>query len=156
MKETWVRSLGWEDPLEEGMAIHSSNLQTWRILVDRGAWWAIGQGSHLESDMAEQPSTTQHILPKASYLLGNIQFIYSHYGKQYGESLQKLPGKGVGQDCILSSCLFNFYAEYIMQNAGLDEAQAGLKIARWNINNLRYADDTPLMAKSEELKILLM
>ena len=58
-------------------------------------------------------------------------------------------GKGVHQGCILSSCLFNFYAEYIMQNAGLDEAHAGIKIARRNINNLRYADDTTFMAQSE-------
>ena len=59
-------------------------------------------------------------------------------------------GKGVCQSCILSPCLFNLYAEYIMQNAGLDEAQAGIKIAGKNINNLRYADDTTLMAESEE------
>ena len=59
-------------------------------------------------------------------------------------------GKGVRQGCILSSCLFNLYAEYIMQNAGLDETQAGIKIARRNINNLRCADDTTLMAESEE------
>ena len=66
-------------------------------------------------------------------------------------------GKGVYQGCILSPCLFNFYAEYIMRNAGLDESQAGIKIARRNINNLRYADDTTLMAESEEkLKSLLM
>ena len=66
-------------------------------------------------------------------------------------------GKGVHQVCILSSCLFNFYAEYIMRNAGLQEAQAGIKIAGRNINNLRYADDTTLMAESEEeLKSLLM
>ena len=66
-------------------------------------------------------------------------------------------GKGVCQGCILSAFLFNFYAEYIMRNAGLEEAQAGIKIARKNINNLRYADDTTLMAESEEeLKILLM
>ena len=65
-------------------------------------------------------------------------------------------GKGVRQGCILSPGLFNFYAEYIMRNAGLEEAQAGIKIARRNINNLRYADDTTLMAESEELKILLM
>ena len=64
--------------------------------------------------------------------------------------------KGVCQGCILSPRLFNFYAEYIMRNAGLDEAQAGIKIARRNINNLRYADDTALMAESEELKSLLM
>ena len=59
-------------------------------------------------------------------------------------------GKGVRQGCILSPCLFNLYAEYIMRNAGLDEAQAGVKIARRNINNIRYADDTSLMAESEE------
>ena len=66
-------------------------------------------------------------------------------------------GKGVHQGCILSPCLFNLYAEYIMRNAGLDEAQAGVKITRRNINNLRYADDTTLMVESEEeLKSLLM
>ena len=66
-------------------------------------------------------------------------------------------GKGVRQGCILSPCLFNLYAEYIVRNAGLDEAQAGVKIARRNINNLRYADDTTLMVESEEeLKSLLM
>ena len=59
-------------------------------------------------------------------------------------------GKGVRQDCILSPCLFNLYAEYIMRNAGLEKAQAGIKIARRNINNLRYADDTTLMAESKE------
>ena len=66
-------------------------------------------------------------------------------------------GKGVHQGCIFLPCLFNFYAEYIMQNAGLDEAQPGIKIAGRNINNLRYADDTILMAESkEELRSLLM
>ena len=65
-------------------------------------------------------------------------------------------GKGVYQGCILSPCLFNFYAEYIMINAGLEEVQARSKIARRNINNLRYADDTILMAESKELKSLLM
>ena len=66
-------------------------------------------------------------------------------------------GKGVRQGCILLLCLFNLYAEYIMQNTGLDEVQAGIKIARRNINNLRYAVDTTLMAESEEeLKSLLM
>ena len=64
--------------------------------------------------------------------------------------------KGVGQSCILSPCLFNLYAEYIMRNTGLDEAQAGIKISGRNINNLRYADDITLMAESEELKSLLM
>ena len=66
-------------------------------------------------------------------------------------------GKGVRQGCILSPCLFNLYAEYIMQNAGLDEAQAGIKIAGRNISKLRYTDDTTIMAESkEELRSLLM
>ena len=66
-------------------------------------------------------------------------------------------GKGVCQGCILSPCLFNLYSEYIMRNAGLEEAQAGIKIPRRNINNLRYADDTILMVESKEkLKSLLM
>ena len=65
-------------------------------------------------------------------------------------------GKGARQGCILSPCLFNLYAECIMRNAGLEEAQAGIKTAGRNINNLRYVDDTTLMAESEELKSLLM
>ena len=65
-------------------------------------------------------------------------------------------GKGVHQGCTLSPCLFNLYAEYIMRNAGLDEAQAGIKIAWRNINDLRYADDTTVIAEIEELKSLLM
>ena len=64
--------------------------------------------------------------------------------------------KGVCQGCVLSPCLLNLYAEYIMRNSGLDETQAGIKIASRNINNLKYADDTTLMAESEELKSLLM
>ena len=65
-------------------------------------------------------------------------------------------GKGVRQGCILSPCLFNLYSEYIIQNARLDEAQAGVKISRRNINNLRHTDDTTVMAESEELKSLLI
>ena len=65
-------------------------------------------------------------------------------------------GKGVRKGCILSPCLFNLHAEYIMRNTGLEEAQAGIKIAGRNTNNLRYTDDTNLMAESEELKRLLM
>ena len=71
--------------------------------------------------------------------------------------MEQQTGKGVRQGCILSPCLFNLYAEYIMRNAGLEEAQARIKIAGRNLNNLRYADDTTLMAESEEeLKSLLM
>ena len=65
-------------------------------------------------------------------------------------------GKGVRQGCILSPCLFNLYAEYIMRNTCLNETQTGIKIAGRNINNLRYADDTTLMAESKDLKSLLM
>ena len=68
----------------------------------------------------------------------------------YGTTGWFQTGERVRQGCVLSPCLFNFYAEYIMRNAGLEEAQAGLKIAGRNINNLRYADDTTLMAESEE------
>ena len=79
-----------------------------------------------------------------------------HYRLNRHEFEQTL-GKGVHQGCILSPCLFNFYAEYIMRNTGLEEAQAGIKIAGSNINNLRYADDITLMAESEEeLKSLLV
>ena len=70
--------------------------------------------------------------------------------RRYGTTDWFKIGKGVQQGCILSPCLFNLYAEDIMRNAGLEEAQAGIKIARRNINNLRYADDTTLMAESEE------
>ena len=74
----------------------------------------------------------------------------------HGATEQFQVRKGVRQGCILSPCLFYLYAEYIMRNAGLDEAQAGIKIAGRNINNLRYAGDTTLMAESEEPKSLLM
>ena len=71
-------------------------------------------------------------------------------GMEQQTSSKGVLGKGVRQGCILSPCLFNLYTEYIMQNARLDEAQAGIKIAERNINNLRYADDTTLMAESKE------
>ena len=71
--------------------------------------------------------------------------------------MEQQTGSNISQGCILSPCLFNLYAEYIMRNGGLEEAQAGIKIAERNINNLRYADDTTLMAESEEeLKSLFM
>ena len=75
--------------------------------------------------------------------------------QQIGLDMEQQTSSKVCQGCILSPCLFNFYAEYIMRNAGLEEARAGIKIARRNINNLRYVNDT-LMAESEELKSLLM
>ena len=82
---------------------------------------------------------------------------YSQVRTRHGTTDWFRIGKGVHQGCILSPCLFNLYAEYIIQNYGLDEAQARIKIARRNINNLRYADDTTLVAESEEkLKNLLM
>ena len=76
--------------------------------------------------------------------------------QQLEPDMEQQIGKGVRQGCILSPCLFNFYAEYIVRNAGLDEAQGGIKIVRRNINNLRYADYTTLMAISDELKSLLI
>ena len=76
--------------------------------------------------------------------------------KQHGTTDWLQIGKGVHQGCILSPCLFNLYAEYIIRNARLGETQAGIKIAGRNISNLRYADDTTLMAESEELKSLFM
>ena len=91
-------------------------------------------------------------LPR-NLFVGQEATIRSGHGTMTGSKL----GKEYNKACILSPCLFNLYAEYIMRNAGLDEAQAGIKIARRNINNLRYADDTTLMAESEEeLKSLFM
>ena len=74
----------------------------------------------------------------------------------HGTTIWFRMGKGVHQGCILSPCLFNLHAEYIMRSAGLDEAQPGFKIAGRNFNNLRYADDTTLMAENKELKSFLM
>ena len=107
---------------------------------------------------------TGHVVLYAHLLKNFPEFIVIHTVKGFG-IVNKADGtadwfqigKGVRQGCILSPCLFNFYAEYIMRNTGLEETQAGIKIARRNINNLRYADDTTLMAESEEeLKSLLM
>ena len=99
-----------------------------------------------------------HLDPHLTYLLRSLytgQEATVRTGRRTTDWFQI--GKGVRQGCILSLCLFNFYAEYIIGNAGLEETQAGIKIARRNINNLRHADDTTLMAKSEEkLKSLLM
>ena len=84
--------------------------------------------------MPKNAQTTTHL--QSSHMLGTTDWFQI--------------GKGVRQGCILSPCLFNLYAEYIMRNTGLEEAQAGIKIAGRNINNLRYAEDTILMAESEE------
>ena len=105
-----------------------------------------------------------HPTPLPSWLLPLICLLRNLYAGQeatvrtgHGTTNWFQIGKGVCQACVMSSCLFNLYAEYIMPNAGLDEAQAEIKIARRNINNLRYADDITLMAESEEKpKSLLM
>ena len=92
-------------------------------------------------------------LPRETYNAGQEATVRTGHGTTDCFQI----GKGVCQGCILSPCLFNLYAEYIMRNAGLEEAQAGIKIARRNINNLRYADDNTLMAESEEeLKSILV
>ena len=98
---------------------------------------------------------------KTDYLTCLLRNLYAgqetKVGTGHGTTGWFQTGKGVCQGCILSPCLFNFYAEYIMRNPGLEETQAGIKIAGRNINNLRYADDTTLMAESEEeLKSLLI
>ena len=101
----------------------------------------------------EEMGTPDH--DHLTYLLRNL-----HAGQEptvrtrHGITDRFQIGKGVHQGCILSPCLFNLYAEYIMQNAGLNETQAGIKIAMRNIDNLRYADDTTLMAESEEEELL--
>ena len=98
-------------------------------------------------------NTRQPYLPPEKPVLGQEATVRTGYGTMNWLKTWK----GLHQGCILSPCLFNIYAEYIMQNAGLDEAQAGIKIAGRNIDNLRYADDTTLMAESKEkLKSLLM
>ena len=220
LPETWVRSLGREDPLEKEMATHSSIL-AWRIpwmeepgglqsnkvmlkilqarlqqymnreLPDVQAGFGKGRGTR------DQIANIRWIMEKEREFQKNIYFCFIDYAKAFDcvdhNKLWKLLremgipdhlscllrnlyarqevtvrtgngttdwlqiGKGVRQGCVLSPCLFNFYAEYIMRNAGLEEAQAGIKIARRNINNLRYADDTTLIAESEEeRKSLLM
>ena len=117
--------------------------------VDRGAWRATRNWKILKE--MEIPDHLTCLL--RNLYTGQEATVRTGYG-----TIDRFQiGKGVHQGCILSPCLFNLYKEYIMRNAGLDEAQAGIKIARRNINNLRYADDTTLMAESEEeLKSLLM
>ena len=94
--------------------------------------------------------------PSLTFLLRNLYAGQETVRTGHGTTDWFQMGKGVLQGCILSPCLFNLYAEFIMQNARLDEALAGIKIAKTNINNLRFADDTTLMAEIEELKSLLI
>ena len=100
---------------------------------------------------AERDGNPEHLILRNLYA-GQEATVRTGHGTT--DSFQMT--KRLCQSCILSPCLFNLYAKYIMQNAGLDKAQAGIKVAGRNINNLRYADDTTFMAESEELKSLLM
>ena len=128
------------------MATHSSVL-AWRI-PETGAWWAAVYG-------VAQSRTRLKRLSSSSSKQNAGQEATVRTGHRTRDRFQI--GKGVRQGCILSPCLFNLHADYIMRNSGLEEAQAGIKIAGRNINNLRYAEDTTLMAESEEeLKSLLM
>ena len=112
--------------------------------------WLCGSQQTLENSSRDGNTRPPNLPPEKS--AGQEATVRTGHGTDWCQQYWK----GVCQGCILSSCLFNFYAEYIMQNARLDEAQAGIKIAGRNINNLRYADDTTLMAESEEeLKSLL-
>ena len=135
--------------LEKEMAPHSSTL-AWRIPG------TVGPG--------RPPSMGLHRVGNDLAAAATLTFLRNLYAGQeatvrtgHGTTDWFQIGKGVRQGCILSPCLFNLYAEYIMRNAGLEEGQAGIKIAGRNINNLRYADDTTLIAEGEgELKTLLM
>ena len=128
------------------MATHSSVL-AWRI-PETGAWWAAVYG-------VAQSRTRLKRLSSSSSKQNAGQEATVRTGHRTRDRFQI--GKGVRQGCILSPCLFNLHADYIMRNSGLEEAPAGVKIAGRNINNLRYADDTTLIAESEEeLKSLLM
>ena len=171
MWETWIRSLGWE----KGMATHSSILASpppkkrkCRGTRDQIAntCWIIKKAKEFQKniyfcfiDYAKAFDCVDHkklwkileemgIPGHLTCLLRNLYAgqeatVRTGHGITYWFQI----GKGVRQGCILLPCLFNLYAEYIMRNAGLDEAQAGIKIAGRNINNLRYADDTTLLAK---------
>jgi len=118
-------------------------------LVDHNKLWKILK----EMGIADQLTCLLRNLYADQEATSQLRSVRTGHGKTDWFQIRK----GVCQGCILSPCLFNLYAEYIMRNAGLEEAQAGIKIARRNISNLRYADDTTLMAESEEeLKSLLM
>ena len=156
IREIWVRSLGWKDSLEKEMAIHSSTL-AWKIpwTEEPGRLQSMGL-QRVRHDWA-----TSHEMGIPDHLTCLLRNLYADQEATvrsgHGTTDWFQIGKGVRQGCILSPCLFNLYAEYILRNAGLDEKQVGIKVARRNINLLRYADDTILMAESEEeLNSLLM
>ena len=141
--ETPLQSLGWEDPLEKEMATHSSILEKEMATHSSILAWRI--------PWLEKPGRLQSTgLQRIGHDWATVRT-----GHEITDWFQI--EKGVGQGSILSLCLFNLHAEYVMRSARLEEAQVGIKIARRNTNNLRYADDTTLMADSEkELKSLLM
>ena len=163
MQETRVRSLGQENPLEKEMKFTPVFLPR-----EFHGQRSLSQGTvHGVTKSWTQLSIYNFIRDTKGYKLellkGKTCLLRNLYAGQeaivrtgHGTTDWFQIGKGVRQGCILSPFLFNFYAEYIMRNAGLEEAQAGIKIGGRNINNLRYADDTTLMAENGELKSLLM
>ena len=155
MQETWIPSLGWEDPPEKGKATPTNILAFQKNIyfcfidyakavdcVDHNKLWKILKEMGI-------PDYLTCLL--RNLYAGEEEMVRNEHRTDWFQI-----GKRVCQGCILSPCLFNLYTEYIMRNAGLDEAQAGIKIAGTDINNLRYTDDITLMAESEELKSLLM
>ena len=141
----WVQSLGGEYHLEVEMAPHSD------VLAREIPWTE--ESGRLQSMEPQRVGYNHLICLLRNLYAGQEARVRTGHGTT--DSFQI--GKGVRQGCILSPCLFNLYAEYIIRNAGLEETQTGIKIAGRNINNLRYADDTTLMAESEEeLKSLLI
>ena len=166
MQNTQVQSLGQEDPMEKGMATHSSIL-AWKIpwTEETGGIESTGsqRGGHDRAQELSFANWQRYYFPIPILTTDSVSWCCWFASEDSSPHLRAANvnwlqiGKGVRQGCISSPCLFNFYAEYITRNAGLEEAQAGIKIAGRNINNLRWADDTTLMAESEEdLKSLLM
>ena len=147
MRETQVQSLGQEDPVEKGMATHSSILawikQSHLPSVPFYGWVIFHFHNKLWKILKEM-GIPDHV----TCLLRNL-YVGQEATVRTGHGTTDLfqIGKGVRQGRILSPCLFNLYAEYIKRNAGLEETQAGVKISRRNINNLRYADDTTLIGR---------
>ena len=150
-----IRRRGWQRMrLLDGITI---SIWTW-VWASSGRWWRKGSLACAVHGVAKSQTWLSDWTDWITYLLRNL-----YAGQQvtvwtlHGTTDQLKLRNGVRQGCILSPCLFNFYAEYIIWNAGLDEAQAEIKIVRRNINNLRYADYTTLMAENkEELKSFLM